>query len=63
MMSQGSTGSSGTPSPTPMTPEAAARIQSAAAQANGGQTPKGSFAGRAQSAAAHNVAKGGSGKR
>lgn len=39
---------------TPMTPSAAARIQSAAAKANGGQVTKGSFAARAQAAAAKN---------
>lgn len=39
---------------TPMTPIAAARIQSAAAKANGGQVAKGSFAARAQAAAAKN---------
>jgi len=37
-----------------MTPKAAARIQSATAKANGGSVPKGSFAARAQSAAAKN---------
>lgn len=36
----------------PMTPNAAARIQGATAKANGGVVPKGSFATRAQSAAA-----------
>ncbi len=36
----------------PMTTAAAARIQSAASKANGGIVPKGSFAARAQSAAA-----------
>lgn len=44
-----------------MNAEAAARIQSAGAKANGGQTPKGSFPARAQSAAAHNSGKGGGG--
>ena len=39
---------------TPMTQEAAARIQSADAKTKGGQTEKGSFAARAQSAAAQN---------
>tara|TARA_Y100000588_G_scaffold263510_2_gene278197 strand:- start:3591 stop:3743 length:153 start_codon:yes stop_codon:yes gene_type:complete len=39
---------------TPMTPSAAARIQGAQAKANGGQVAKGSFAPRAQSAAAKN---------
>lgn len=39
---------------TPMTPEAAARIQSANAAKTGGQTQKGSVAARAQSAAAKN---------
>lgn len=37
---------------TPMTGTAAARIQSATAKANGGSVSKGSFAARAQSAAA-----------
>lgn len=40
--------------PTPMTPSAASRIQGAQAKANGGQIAKGSFATRAQSAAAKN---------
>ncbi|PSW26016.1 hypothetical protein C9I94_05545 [Photobacterium swingsii] len=39
---------------TPMTPSAAARIQSTVAKANEGQVAKGSFAARAQSAAAKN---------
>lgn len=39
---------------TPMTTKAAARIQSTTAKGNGGQTPKGSFASTAQSAAAKN---------
>jgi hypothetical protein len=39
---------------TPMTPSAAARIQGGQAKANGGQVAKGSFAARAQSAAAKN---------
>lgn len=34
------------------TPAAAARVQSAVASKNGGQVPKGSYAGRIQSAAA-----------
>ena len=37
---------------TPMTPDAAARIQAATAKANGGTVPKGSFAARAARAAA-----------
>ncbi|MEN9398758.1 MAG: hypothetical protein RLZ81_3288 [Pseudomonadota bacterium] len=37
---------------TPMTPQAAARIQSATARQQSGQVAKGSFAARAQSAAA-----------
>ena len=37
---------------TPMTGTAAARIQSATAKTNGGSVSKGSFAARAQSAAA-----------
>ncbi|MCH8497640.1 MAG: hypothetical protein LAT63_04145 [Marinobacter sp.] len=44
---------------TPMTPAAAARIQSATAKQNGGKTPKGSFAAKAQSSAARNAASGG----
>lgn len=39
---------------TPMTPSAAARIQGGQAKVNGGQVAKGSFAARAQSAAAKN---------
>jgi hypothetical protein len=35
----------------PMTPAAAARIQSSTAKSHGGQTPKDSFAARAQSSA------------
>ncbi len=35
----------------PMTKSAASRIQSATSKANGGKTPKGSFASRAQSKA------------
>ena len=45
-------------SSTPMTTKSAARIQSAAAKSNGGNVAKGSFAARAQRAAA----KGGSKK-
>lgn len=40
-----------------MTPQAAARIQSANAKANNGVVPKGSFPARAQSAAAQNTKK------
>lgn len=40
---------------TPMTPAAAARIQSATAKQTGGQIPKGSFPAKAQKAAAKNV--------
>ncbi|MCX7743731.1 MAG: hypothetical protein N2167_04110 [Flavobacteriales bacterium] len=40
-----------------MTPEAAARIQSATCKKNGGITPKNSFAARAQRAAAKNMDK------
>lgn len=50
---------------TPMTPEAAARIQSATTKANGGITPKGSFASRAQRAASKtppSISKGGKSK-
>lgn len=43
----------------PMTAEAAARIQSATARAHGGQVKAGSFAARAQSAAARHGGKGG----
>lgn len=39
-----------------MTTGSAARIQGASARANGGQTPKGGFAARAQKAAAKNSA-------
>lgn len=39
---------------TPMTSKAAARIQSSNAKSNGGQVAAGSFAARAQSAAATN---------
>lgn len=39
----------------PMTPAAAARIQSSTAKAHGGQTPKDSFAARAQSSASKNT--------
>lgn len=39
---------------TPMTPSAAARIQGATARTTGGKVAKGSFAARAQSAAARN---------
>ncbi|MBO2568875.1 hypothetical protein KJI95_10050 [Shewanella sp. JM162201] len=39
---------------TPMTPAAAARIQSGTAKQGNGQVAKGSFAARAQSAAATN---------
>jgi hypothetical protein len=42
----------------PMTPAAASRIQSATARASGGQVRSGSFAGRAQAAAAHNASGG-----
>lgn len=45
-----------------MTPAAAARIQSATAKVNNGQTPKGSFGAKAQSAAAKNSATPGKGK-
>lgn len=45
-------------SKTPMTPEAAARIQANAAKQHGGQVPKGDFAGRAQRAAANNQKQG-----
>jgi len=42
----------GSKSSTPMTPSASARIQSANAKSSGGGVAKGSFAARAQSAAA-----------
>ena len=42
---------------TKMTPEAAARIQSATAKANGGTVSKGRFSSRASSAAAKNSGK------
>ena len=38
-----------------MTKSAVSRIQSATSRGHGGQTPKGSFASRAQSAAAHHA--------
>jgi len=41
----------------PMTPEAAGRIQKAAAKKHGGNVPKNDFAARAQKAAAKNPAK------
>lgn len=44
---------------TPMTKSAAARIQSATAKQNGGQTSKGSFPARAQSTADKSSVKGG----
>lgn len=44
-----------TRSKTPMSPAAAARIQSATAKQNGGVTPKGSFAAKAQSIASRNT--------
>lgn len=44
-----------TRSKTPMTSAAAARIQSATAKQNGGLTPKGSFAAKAQSIASQNI--------
>ena len=40
-----------------MNKAAASRIQSTTAKSNGGQTPKGSFAARAQTAAAKNSSK------
>jgi len=46
-------------SKTPMSPAAAARIQSTTAKQHGGKTPKGSFAARAQSVAARNAASSG----
>lgn len=55
---QGSKGSQGG---TPMSEEAAARIQSATAKKGGGKVGKGSFSARAQSAAAHHFGKGGGG--
>jgi hypothetical protein len=41
-----------------MTPMDTARIQSSTARQNGGMTPAGSFASRAQRAASHNSNKG-----
>lgn len=46
-----------------MTTSAAARIQGATARANGGQVAAGSFAARAQAAAAHNSAGKSGGKK
>jgi hypothetical protein len=48
---------------TPMTPQAAARIQSATAKQNGGSVPKGSFAAKATSAAAKNSGNGKQGSK
>jgi hypothetical protein len=47
-----------TKSKTPMTPEAAARIQSGTAKQDGGKVEKGSFVGRAQRAAETNQKSG-----
>lgn len=58
MSQQSSSGSQGQ---SPMTSAAAARIQSATAKAGGGRVAKGSFAARAQSAAARNSGQGGRG--
>lgn len=63
MTQSSSHGQQGSGSRTPMTPSAAARIQSTAAKAGGGQVVKGSFAARAQSAAARSSSKGGHGMR
>lgn len=43
---------------TPMTTQAAARVQSAGAAKSDGKTPSGSFAARAQRAAARNSGRG-----
>lgn len=48
------TSKSNAKSTTPMTPQAAQRIQSATAKAGDGTVPKGSFAARAASAATKN---------
>lgn len=48
---------------TPMTPKAAARIQSSTASKNGGSVPKGSFASRAQSVATKNATTSQGGKK
>jgi hypothetical protein len=48
---------------TPMTSDAAARIQSATAKQNGGSVPKGSVASRASSAAAKNSGSGKQGSK
>jgi hypothetical protein len=64
MSQNGSNGPQQSGNSAPMSSDAAARIQSATAKANGGHVPKGSFGARAQSAAAHNNSgKGGSGKK
>jgi hypothetical protein len=42
---------------TPMTKEAASRIQSTTAKSNGGEVPKSSFSSRASSAASKNTKK------
>ena len=43
---------------TPMNPKSASRIQSTTAKQNGGSVSKGSFASRAQAAAARNTGSG-----
>ena len=46
-----------TPTKSPITPAAAARVQSAVALRNGGGVPKGSYAARLQQTAAHKASK------
>ncbi|EEF63375.1 hypothetical protein Cflav_PD6010 [Pedosphaera parvula Ellin514] len=60
-MSKGNSGNSGSKCGTPMTSQAASRIQSATAKSNGGQVPSGSFASRAQSSVAKSSGQSGNG--
>jgi hypothetical protein len=50
-------GKNTSPASTPMTTKAAARVQSSETKASSGQVQKGSFAARAQSAAARSSSK------
>lgn len=65
MIQNGSNGPQQSGHSTPMSSDAAARIQSAEAKSKGGQISKDDFAARAQSAAAHNNSggKGGGDKK
>ena len=62
-MPRGSGGQRGGSVRSPMTDQAATRIQSATAKASGGIVPAGSFAARAQAAAARNGPAGGAGSK